>query len=109
MGLTKDEEVLLVLLERQIVEHSGMVHTACMKAADFATARRWAQGGFIAFGRRPIADIQKERHISGRSYWVRFSPSAWETAHQLRRQRAERNVPTIYPAQPTVAGAGEGS
>lgn len=89
MELTKDQKSLLLFLETQVVDHGGKIYSPSMNALDRMCARRWATDGFIEFGRIPVRKI-----TSHRCHWARLSDAAWEIVHQLRRERAERN---LYP------------
>ena len=104
--LTRDEKSLLLYLESRAVDHSGKVAMEKMNDADRVNAKRWNEEGFISFGRIAHADIFSG---STATHWVHLSQEAWETAHLLRRKRAEdswqsrryqttdekRNVPTV--------------
>jgi hypothetical protein len=96
--MTKDERSLLMYLETRAVDFSGRVDMRMMNAPDIEIARRWADEGFLAFGRLPgryLADTS--RHPTDMStYFVRLSSEAWETVAQLRRERAQRSTAQFW-------------
>ena len=95
--LTKSEASLLLFLETQLVDYRGDVASAHMNAEDFVIAKRWSAEGFVSFRRKKMAEIRirKTRDLQRRTHTVRFSPEAWECAHRLRRERAERYAETL--------------
>ena len=92
--LNRDEENLLLYFECCLVDDEGLVEGKRMNEEDFKIAKQMASEGFIAFGRRPFADIQKSVN-PGFTHWVRFTEDVWNIAHGLRRRKAERHNKTI--------------
>jgi len=88
--MTRAERSLLLFLETQAVDYGGKVRSASMSDEDFEIARRWAEEGFIEFGRRPARAIM--RPGVKRFHWVRLSDRAWDLAHRLRKLRGLRNL-----------------
>ena len=84
--MTKDELSLLLYLESRAVDQGGKVDSRKMNEDDFAIAKRWADGGYIQFGRVCAADCTE----LGGTNWVILSAKAWKDAHKERRDRAER-------------------
>lgn len=90
MELTKDEKGLLLYLESRCVDNRGLIDPRRMNEEDFKTARRWAEQGFIQFGRIAFADCTPDR-----SHWCELSEEAWATAHAERKARFGRMVTEI--------------
>jgi hypothetical protein len=110
--MTKDERSLLLYLETCAVDHTGKVDGIKMNDEDRAIAERWAQEGFIKYGRVcaadafPCATAPEEEFLteededegssapllprSSKLNWVQLSEEAWTLAHAERRARAER-------------------
>lgn len=83
--LTKDEKSLLLFLETRQVDYGGRVNLQHMNDEDMEIAERWNKEGFIGFGRIVIRN-----HNSDGTHWCRLSKEAFEVAHELRKERAER-------------------
>ena len=109
--LCMDDVTLILYLETCLVDQRGMVQAIRMNDIDVDNARTWCEAGLIDFARIPFHDLRKAN--GGRSTlaggpfafvntnWIRFTPRAWDIAHRLRRERAERHVDTLVPeAQP---------
>lgn len=82
---SKDEASLLLYLGACAVNKSGRVNSDHMTDDDFQLAEKWAEHGFIRFGR--IA----ARYCGGSgSHWVEFTDEAWKIAGELRKARGIR-------------------
>jgi hypothetical protein len=91
--LTKEEKSLVLFLETQAVDHSGLVNTSSMNGDDRTILARWIEEGFVASGRVCSESIEHWGLIKPnevRCLWVRLSPEAWKAAHKERIERAER-------------------
>lgn len=99
---TKDEKSLLVYFEACLVDQNGRTQGAKMNAADGYIAREWNEEGFISFQGIPFKEMEELNKKLGASipytHRVAFTDEAWRIAHQLRRERAERHVPTLENA-----------
>jgi hypothetical protein len=95
MTLTHAETILLLFFETQTVDHAGRLHDYNMNAADFETAKRWTQTGFVQFGRIPAGQINRENGSYPRTHWVILSEAAWTAAHQARRDMAETRLAAL--------------
>jgi hypothetical protein len=81
--MSRDERSLLLYFETCVVDLAGRVDPRRMNEEDEVIANKWADKGFINYGRIASAD-----HNSQGCLWVEFSADAWSLAHQARRQRA---------------------
>lgn len=86
---TKDKRSLLLYLETRAVDHGGRIQDANMNADDFALAERWAETGYIEFGRIASEDLTGGA-ITASLHWCHLSSEAMDDAHRLRRERADR-------------------
>ncbi len=73
------QQRLLIFAETCIVDHRGQMMRECMNDEDRLQLEAWDDEGLVTY-----AGLQ-----------VRFSDRAWKLAHQYRRERAERSVPTM--------------
>jgi len=92
--MTKDEKSLLLYFEICLVDCRGQVRSAKMNMADFRIAKDLSERGLIKFGRISFKEI-KMVGPDPVTHWIKFTDRAWGIVHKLRRQRAERHVPTI--------------
>jgi len=99
--LTKTEKSLLLYLETCLVDHRGRVQSARMNKEDFEAIKHLESLGLIVFFRRRWSEIRGDtkkgikRGTGINTHEVRFSQEAWDIAHQLRRERAEKYVATF--------------
>lgn len=93
--MTKDEKSLLLYFESCLVNNRGQVQSVRMNIMDFGIAEKLDHEKLIKFDRIPFKEIEKQNSLPARTHWVQFTDKAWEIVHKLRRQRAERHVPTI--------------
>jgi hypothetical protein len=98
--MTKDEQSLLLFLETCAVDF-GTVDTRHMNSEDMDIAKDWTEEGFITFGRMPAHWIQEAGKRGGKcnTHYVSLTPEAFELAHKLRRERAERVSKRIAEAR----------
>ena len=83
--MTNQEISLLLYLETRAVDFAGRVASEKMNDDDRAIAKRWAEKGYIQFGRIIMEDVNREGAL-----WVKLSPQAMLDAHAERAARAER-------------------
>jgi hypothetical protein len=83
--MTRDQKSLLLYLETLAVDYSGRIEDARMNDDDWANLERWKEEGFIETGRIRFKDVQDRK-----TKWVHLTSQAYDLAHQLRRERAER-------------------
>jgi len=83
--LTKDQQTTLLYLETRLVDFAGRVNGAHLNASDRLWIDQMKEEKFLDFGRIVI-----QHHNRDGSAWVTFSDEAWELAHKLRRERADR-------------------
>ena len=83
--MTKDEKSLLLYLETCAVDQTGRIDQRRMNDLDRSIAERWADEGFIKYGRIACHDIN-----STLTHWCVLSSEAWMLAGALRQQRALR-------------------
>jgi hypothetical protein len=81
----RKEESLLMYLETRQVDYGGAVDTSRMNEEEIKIAQRWAEEGWLEFGRICYEDCNR-----GRSHWVKLSGDAFALAHVTRIARAER-------------------
>ncbi len=81
---TQPERDLLVFLEHQLVENGGLVSQIELSRVEVAIICRWTEARYISWARAE----EDSRIPHTRS--VRFSDAAWQDAHRLRREKAER-------------------
>lgn len=94
MELTKLQKSLLIYLETCAVDTGGLVIGARMNKEDFQIVEIWKNEGFLNFGRIAMADIQKDTYTP-HDHWVELSEKAWQMAHQLRIERADRKSNSV--------------
>lgn len=88
MRWTKVAKNLLLYLETCAVDQGGKVEARRMNAQDFECISHLADAGLIRFER-----IGARRALSMHghyTHWVELTPDGWEKAHELRRDRAQR-------------------
>jgi hypothetical protein len=83
--LTKDQKSLLLFLETRQVDYGGRVNATHMNNEDMKIAEKWNEEGFVLFGRIVIRN-----HNSDGAHWCKLSNEAFEMAHKLRIERADR-------------------
>ena len=84
--MTREERSLLLYLESCLVESRGRVNLQRTNNGDMTIIDKWNNEKFIKKGR---IVIDKYMETSG-SMWVEFSNSAWELAHEERKNRSTR-------------------
>jgi hypothetical protein len=84
-ALTRDEKSLLTFLECAQTDMGGRFHGQHTNEDDQDTMERWAEWGYLKFGR-----IAAEFCNPQGSHWVRLSPEAVDHAQRERRERQER-------------------
>lgn len=80
---------LLLYLETCVVDDNGRVDVRRVNTAEMALLKRWADVGFISFGRVTFATINTTAGAQ-KTHWVRLSDAAFTAAHAERRARADR-------------------
>jgi hypothetical protein len=90
--MNKEERSLLLYLETCAVDQGGSVESLRMNAEDFDILTRWAENGFVQFGRIYSRDVTRLAKMSSRrpTNWVELSEEAWNAAHSERRARSKR-------------------
>lgn len=89
--MTKDEKSLLVFFETRVVDYSGGVNTQYMNPTDMEIAKKWNESGFCKFGRISSEFISGDApKVQRGTHWCKLSDDAFETAHKLRKLRADR-------------------
>jgi len=83
--MNRDERSLLLFLESCTVDQGGRVDSRRMNKEDFDLAKKWADSGFVEFGRVVHADIFRSL-----SHWCQLSEEAWKLAHEERIARSKR-------------------
>jgi hypothetical protein len=83
--LTAAEASTLLYLETCLVDKAGRVESRRMNDEEHSWCKLMSEEKFIEFGRIVIKD-----HNRDGDHWVRFTTEAWELAHRLRRERADR-------------------
>lgn len=84
MKLSKRQLSLLFYLETRAVDHKGRVDRRHVNDIEFHQMARWAEKGFIRFGRVVLEDVKAVG-----SNWVTLTEEAWNAVHAERRARAE--------------------
>lgn len=87
--MTKDENSLLLYLETRAVDYSGRIDQMQMNDGDRRLLAEWSASGFVETGRICFKDVTAG-HRKQETNWVRLSEVAFQEAHRLRRERAER-------------------
>ncbi|MDR6397945.1 hypothetical protein ACTOWA_00425 [Herbaspirillum seropedicae] len=87
MNLSRDEKSVLLYAETCMVDSSGLLESVRLNGEDLAALKRLQDAGLLNYGRVPSELLQQAK---GKTYWVTFTERAWDIAHQLRRQRAEK-------------------
>lgn len=91
MDLSRDEQSCLLYLETCMVDQHGRCEGVRMNAADQEAVKKFVEQGLLEFGRIPLKEIPRPDGRVQNTNWVKFNDGAWELAHKLRRQRADRN------------------
>jgi len=96
-AMSTDERSLLLYLETRAVDYYGKVDLRRVNADDLAIAKRWAESGFIAWGRLPSAMFLDAKTANARNsmQFVVLSATAWNMAHRERCNRAARMRATL--------------
>ena len=86
---TQDEGSLLLYLETRAVDHDCRIDHRHLNDDDRVILKRWVETGIVEYGRvasqrDPFGNVQPAQN------YVRLSEEAWELAHRLRRERADR-------------------
>ncbi|WP_029066532.1 hypothetical protein [Labrenzia sp. DG1229] len=87
--MTRDEINLLLYFETCAVDHGGLVRESAMNCDDQAIAEAWSENSYAMYERVQAAD-HKPGGASARNHVVTLSNQAFEDAHRLRRERADR-------------------
>ena len=88
--LTKDEKSLLMFFEDMAVNQGGVIDDPRkMNDDDIEIMKRWNKESFVLSKRVHLKEDERRRL----TYALRLSEDAWELAHQLRKERAERHIP----------------
>lgn len=96
--MTKTEKSLLLYLETVCVDQSGVVDLARLNADDIRIGKEWHQREFLVFRRYTKTDPKGE--VQAMTYLVEMTDESWKKAHELKRERAERNKKTTAPCYP---------
>lgn len=83
------EQSLLLYLETCAVDFAGRIDQERMSDTDRRIAERWAEEGYIRYGRVKGYAPSKP---SVRTHWCELSEHALNDAHILRRLRIERGL-----------------
>ena len=84
--MSKAEKSLLIFFEARATDYHGSVTGVSMNAEDFIIAEKWNEEGFVKFGRIATEHVNAKRGGN----WCKLSDEAWEIAHVLRKERANR-------------------
>ncbi|MDR9836849.1 MULTISPECIES: hypothetical protein [Herbaspirillum] len=99
-NLSRDEKVVLLYAEECVVNASGLLESVRLNGEDLVALKRLKEAKVIDFGRVP-SDLLKR--AAGKTYWVTFTDTAWDLAHQLRRERAARVGPLRIEVDEIIA------
>jgi hypothetical protein len=86
---------VLLYLETCLVDQYGRVEGRRMNNEELEMVEKLVKDEFIHFGRLSFKSIGKLRETSmGKiyTYYVRFTPQAWQLTHRLRCERSERMI-----------------
>lgn len=92
-GLLRVNESLLLFLEICMVDDWCKVDTRHMNKEEMELANKWAEEGFIYFGRIPAKALNPQ--FPHKTHFVVILPDALRIAEQLRFERALRQIPKI--------------
>jgi len=85
----------LLYLETCLVDQYGRVEGRRMNNEDLEIIEKLVKDKFIHFGRLSFKAIKRWRDANiGKlyTYYVRFTPQAWQLTHRFRRERSERMI-----------------
>ncbi|MFA5759751.1 MAG: hypothetical protein WC942_10405 [Clostridia bacterium] len=92
--LTKEEKSLLLYAESCSVDNSGFIDNRRVNGEDILLLKKWNNENFVSCKRVCMAVLNSRRKSTGEacyeSIFIKLSEEAWITAHQLRKERAER-------------------
>lgn len=88
--MNKFERMCLLYLETCAVDNGGRVDSSVINLDDIHAIEEFKKQGLIIYERIPA--LQLGLKTSCATHYVEFLDSAWELAHQLRKERAMRSV-----------------
>lgn len=88
--MTRDEISLLLFFETCAVDYGGLVRESAMNDGDRAIAKAWSESGYAKYERVSSAYLESGG-LKSRNHVVTLSDKAFEDAHRLRRERADRS------------------
>lgn len=88
--MSRDEKSFLLYAETRAVDHGGLLDMRQCNQEDAEIGKKWNDSGFMEYKRFTKRDADGD--VESLTYRVVLSDEAWETAHKIRRDRAERNL-----------------
>jgi hypothetical protein len=89
-NLTKTERSILLYAETCVVDYAGLLEGQRMNNDDIEVLKKFEAAGILKFGRIP-ARVLGSMVSRQCTHWVEFTEAAWNLAHALRRQMAEKS------------------